>query len=69
MVDGVGLVEEKELPREERASLTAAVLKDMSANGITSLMDPRVGPKEEEVWLRLYRTGRIPHARAHGALR
>jgi predicted amidohydrolase YtcJ len=36
------------------------VLKDMSANGITSLMDPRVGPQEEDVWLRLYRTGRIP---------
>ena len=60
VADGVGLVEEKDLPREERASLTAAVLKDMSANGITSLMDPRVGPDEEEVWLRLYRTGRIP---------
>lgn len=60
VVDGVGLVEEKELLPEELASLTAAVLEDMSANGITSLMDPRVGPKEEEVWLRLYRTGMIP---------
>jgi hypothetical protein len=58
--DGVGSIEEKELPIKERASLTAAVLKDMSANGITSLMDPRVGLMEEDVWLRLYRTGRIP---------
>jgi predicted amidohydrolase YtcJ len=43
---------------QEHASLTAAVLKDMSANGITSLMDARVGPDEEDVWRRLYRTGR-----------
>lgn len=60
VVDGVGLVEEKKLLPEELASLTAAVLDDMSANGITSLMDPRVGPNEEEVWLRLYRAGLIP---------
>jgi predicted amidohydrolase YtcJ len=60
VADGVGLVEEKELSFRERVSLTAAVLKDMSANGITSLMDPRVGPDEEDVWLLLYRTGGIP---------
>jgi predicted amidohydrolase YtcJ len=58
--DGVGRIEQKELPLKQRASLTAAVLKDMSANGITSLMDPRVGQQEEDVWLRLYSTGRIP---------
>ena len=71
LVDGaVDLVEEKipTPPIEKRASLTAAVLKKMSADGITSLMDARVGPKEEEVWRRLYGTGRLRHARAHGDL-
>ena len=48
-------------------SLTAAVLKDMSANGITSLMDARVGPDEEDVWLLLYRTGK-PAMRVRMAL-
>ena len=67
VVDGVGLVEEKELSCRERVSLTAAVLKDMSANGITSLMDPRVGPDEEDVWLLLYRSGR-PDMRVRMAL-
>jgi predicted amidohydrolase YtcJ len=67
VVDGVGLVEEKELSCRERVSLTAAVLKDMSANGITSLMDARVGPDEEDVWLLLYRTGR-PDMRVRMAL-
>ena len=54
MVDGD--VEGKKLSYWKRVSLTAAVLKDMSANGITSLMDARVGPEEEDVWLLLYRT-------------
>jgi predicted amidohydrolase YtcJ len=67
VVDGVGLIEEKELSLDRRASLTAAVLKDMSANGITSLMDPRVGPEEEGVWRRLYRSGR-PDMRVRMAL-
>jgi predicted amidohydrolase YtcJ len=67
VVDGVGLVEEKELSCRERVSLTAGVLKDMSANGITSLMDPRVGPKEEDVWLLLYHSGR-PDMRVRMAL-
>jgi predicted amidohydrolase YtcJ len=67
LVDGADLVEEtikekikatREELTKEHASLTAAVLKEMSANGITSLMDARVGPDEEDVWLRLYRTGR-----------
>jgi predicted amidohydrolase YtcJ len=60
--DDVGLVEDliPELPLEKQASLTAAALKKMSANGITSLMDALVGPNEEQVWLLLYRTGRIP---------
>ena len=39
----------------------------MSANGITSLMDARVGPDEEDVWLLLYRTGR-PDMRVRMAL-
>jgi predicted amidohydrolase YtcJ len=58
----VSLVEDKipKLPLEKQASLTAAALKKMSANGITSLMDAQVGPQYEQVWLRLYRTGRIP---------
>ena len=71
LIDGAGLVEKKikekikathEEQTEGHASLTAAVLKDMSANGITSLMDARVGPDEEEVWRRLYRnrTGTPP---------
>ena len=60
--DTVDLVEEKipTPPIEKRASLTAAELKKMSAVGITSLMDARVGPKEEEVWRRLYDTCRLP---------
>jgi predicted amidohydrolase YtcJ len=53
-----GDVEATQPSYRERVSLTAAVLKDMSANGITSLMDARVGPDEEDVWLLLYRTGR-----------
>jgi predicted amidohydrolase YtcJ len=64
--DGVGLVEEK-MSCRKRVSLTAAVLKDMSANGITSLMDARVGPAEEDVWLLLYRIGR-PDMRVRMAL-
>ena len=39
----------------------------MSANGITSLMDARVGPAEEDVWLLLYRIGR-PDMRVRMAL-
>jgi predicted amidohydrolase YtcJ len=64
--DGVGLVEEK-MSYWKRVSLTAAVLKDMSANGITSLMDARVGPAEENVWLLLYHTSR-PDMRVRMAL-
>jgi predicted amidohydrolase YtcJ len=44
---------------EERAALTAAELKRMSAFGITSLMDAFVTPAEEEVWRKLYETGRL----------
>ena len=47
LVDGaLELIEDKfpSLSVEEQASLTAAELKKMSANGITSLMDARVGP-------------------------
>jgi predicted amidohydrolase YtcJ len=62
-----GDVEGKKLSCRERVSLTAAVLKDMSANGITSLMDARVGPDEEDVWLLLYRSGR-PDMRVRMAL-
>jgi len=59
--DAVDLVARQIPPRpvEERASLTAAELKNMSADGITSLMDALVTPAEEEVWRRLYETGRL----------
>jgi predicted amidohydrolase YtcJ len=45
---------------EERARLTAAELKRMSASGITSLMDAYVTPAEQAVWRSLYDTGRLP---------
>ena len=47
-------------PLEERARLTAAELKRMSAFGITSLMDAYVTPAEQAVWQNLYDTGRLP---------
>jgi predicted amidohydrolase YtcJ len=62
LVDGaVALVEDKFCPPtiEEQVSLTADVLKEMSADGITSLMDAFVGPTEEAVWRQLYRTGKL----------
>jgi predicted amidohydrolase YtcJ len=45
---------------EEKAALTAAELKKMSAFGITSLMDAFVTPSESAVWRRLYDTGKLP---------
>jgi predicted amidohydrolase YtcJ len=45
---------------EEKAALTAAELKRMSAYGITSLMDAFVTPGEEKVWRMLYDSGRLP---------
>ena len=48
------------LPLEERARLTAAEIKRMSAFGITSLMDAYVTPAEQAVWRSLYDTGRLP---------
>jgi predicted amidohydrolase YtcJ len=47
-------------PLEEKATLTAAELKRMSAYGITSLMDAFVTPAEEAVWRKLHDTGRLP---------
>jgi predicted amidohydrolase YtcJ len=47
-------------PLEEKAALTAAELRRMSAYGITSLMDAFVTPAEEKVWRMLYDTGRLP---------
>ena len=44
---------------EERAALTAAELKSMSAYGLTSLMDAYVTPAEALVWRRLYDTGKL----------
>ena len=57
-----------EPPLEERAALTAAELKKMSAYGITSLMDAFVTPAEAGCGGGCT----IPansHARAHGDLR
>jgi predicted amidohydrolase YtcJ len=47
-------------PLEEKAALTAAELKRMSAYSITSLMDAFVTPAEAAVWRKLYDTGRLP---------
>ena len=44
---------------EERAALTMAELKSMSAYGLTSLMDAYVTPAEALVWRRLYDTGKL----------
>ncbi len=45
---------------EEKAALTAAELKRMSAYGITSLMDAFVTPAEAAVWRKLYDTSKLP---------
>lgn len=45
---------------EEKAALTAAELKKMSAYGLTALMDAFVTPAEAAVWRKLYDTGRLP---------
>jgi predicted amidohydrolase YtcJ len=44
---------------EKRAALTAVELKNMSAFGLTSLMDAYVTPAEALVWRRLYHTGKL----------
>jgi len=44
---------------EERAALTAGELKNMSAYGLTSLMDAYVTPAEAAVWRRLYESGKL----------
>ena len=43
---------------EEQVELTAAELKRMSADGVTSLTDAFVTPTEAKVWRRLYDTGK-----------
>ena len=62
-VDGAVELVENKIPGhqsiEEQASLTGAVLKKMSAYGITSLMDAQVGPTGEAVWRQLYRSGKL----------
>jgi predicted amidohydrolase YtcJ len=61
--DSATLLVEKKIPvlsLEEKARLTAAELKRMSASGITSLMDAYVTPAEQAVWRVLYDTGRLP---------
>jgi predicted amidohydrolase YtcJ len=61
--DSATLLVDKNIPApslDERARLTAAELKRMSAFGITSLMDAYVTPAEQAVWRNLYDTGRLP---------
>ncbi len=61
--DSATLIVDKKIPApslEHRAHLTAAELKKMSAVGITSLMDAYVTQAEQDVWRRLYDTGRLP---------
>ncbi len=61
--DSATLLVEKNIPApslDEKARLTAAELKRMSAFGITSLMDAYVTPAEQAVWRKLYDTGRLP---------
>jgi predicted amidohydrolase YtcJ len=61
--DSATLVVDKMIPApslEDRARLTAAELNKMSAVGITSLMDAYVTQAEQDVWRRLYETGRLP---------
>jgi len=61
--DSATLLVDKKIPvplLEEKARLTAAELRRMSAFGITSLMDAYVTPAEQAVWRRLYDTGRLP---------
>lgn len=60
--DSATLLVEKNIPApslDERARLTAAELKRMSAFGITSLMDAYVTPAEQAVWRKLYDTGKL----------
>jgi predicted amidohydrolase YtcJ len=61
--DSATLLVDKKMPvpaLEEKARLTAAELKRMSAFGITSLLDAYVTPAEQAVWRVLYDTGRLP---------
>ena len=61
--DSATLIVDEKIPPpslEDRARLTAAELKKMSAVGITSLMDAYVTQAEQDVWRRLYDTGRLP---------
>jgi predicted amidohydrolase YtcJ len=44
---------------EERAAWTALVLKDMSAYGLTSILDAYVTPADAEIWRKLYESGRL----------
>ena len=60
--DSATLLVEKNIPApslDEKARLTAAELKRMSAFGITSIMDAYVTPGEQAVWRKLYDTGRL----------
>lgn len=44
---------------DERVALTESVLKDMSAYGITSLMDAFVTNAEQAVWRKIYESGKL----------
>jgi predicted amidohydrolase YtcJ len=60
--DRAAVVVDEKIPSpslEEKAALTAAELKRMSAYGITSLMDAFVTPAEAAVWRKLYDEGTL----------
>jgi predicted amidohydrolase YtcJ len=44
---------------DERVTLTAGVLKDFAASGITSILDAYVTPADMAVWQKLYDTGKL----------
>jgi predicted amidohydrolase YtcJ len=61
--DSAALLVAEKLPIpsvEDTAEWTESVLKDMSASGITSLLDAFVTPAEAAVWRKLYDSGTLP---------
>jgi predicted amidohydrolase YtcJ len=60
--DTATLLVEQKIPApslEDQAALTAAALREMSASGITALMDAYVRPAEAAVWRKIYEDGRL----------
>ena len=60
--DTATLLVEQKIPApslEDQAALTAAALREMSAYGITALMDAYVRPAEAAVWRKIYEDGHL----------